>query len=121
MIKITKPEIINKGWGREIVIANNDEYCGKILEFKAGSKFSDHFHKEKHETFYVLDGILNLYYYDLTNGTKLYKLIQPGDVIVINRGEPHQIEAITDSKIMEVSTHHEDSDSYRIGKGDSQK
>lgn len=118
---ITKPEIVNKGWGREIVIDNNDEYCGKILEFRAGTKFSDHYHLIKKETFYVLDGLLNLYYYDLMNGSKRYKQLRPGDVIKINRGEPHQIQAVMDSRIIEVSTHHEDSDSYRIGKGSSQK
>lgn len=121
MIQIKKPTIVKKGWGREVVIDNNDEYCGKILEFKAGSKFSDHFHLAKKETFYVLDGILGLYYYDLSTGARIYKQLIPGDVITINRGEPHQIEAITSSRIIEVSTHHEDSDSYRIGKGDSQK
>ena len=32
----------------------------------------------------------------------------------------HQIKALTDGRIFEVSTHHEDSDSYRVQKGDGQ-
>lgn len=115
------PREVIKGWGREIIIDNNEEYCGKILEFKKGSKFSDHFHLNKRETFYVLSGKLGLWHYDLTNGQRHYVTLFPNDVIKINRGEPHQIEALEDSKIIEISTTHEDSDSYRIGKGDSQK
>ena len=38
---------VNKGWGFEIVFANNDKYCGKILVFnKAGAKTSLVLHKE---------------------------------------------------------------------------
>ena len=36
-------------------------------------------------------------------------------------GQPHQIIALTDGRIFEVSTHHEDSDSFRVIPGDSQK
>jgi hypothetical protein len=31
---------------------------------------------------------------------------------------PHQLEAITDGEIFEISTQHFDSDSYRVQKGD---
>ena len=31
--KKTKCEIVEKGWGKEIVFVNNNEYCGKILSF----------------------------------------------------------------------------------------
>jgi len=47
---------IPKGWGREIIIENNEMYCGKILEFKKGCKFSMHFHMEKDETWWVEKG-----------------------------------------------------------------
>ena len=44
-------EIVKKGWGSEIIFANNEKYCGKVLHFKKGAKFSMHFHKEKEETY----------------------------------------------------------------------
>jgi sugar/nucleoside kinase (ribokinase family) len=44
-----------------------------------------------------------------------------GDIVDIPQFNPHKIEAIKESTIIEISTHHEDSDSYRIAKGDSQK
>jgi hypothetical protein len=43
-----------------------------------------------------------------------------GDIVRQRPGQPHQIEALTDGEIFEVSTHHEDEDSYRVWKGDSQ-
>ena len=46
--------------------------------------------------------------------------ISPGWVDRQYPGQPHQLEALTDGKIFEVSTHHEDSDSDRVMKGDSQ-
>jgi hypothetical protein len=34
-------------------------------------------------------------------------------------GQPHQLEALTDATVFEVSTQHFDEDSYRIWKGDT--
>jgi hypothetical protein len=47
-------------------------------------------------------------------------IISNGDVVRQRPGQPHQIKALTDGRIFEVSTHHEDSDSYRVMRGDSQ-
>ena len=47
-INIRKPlQEVQKGWGKEIWLANNNKYCGKILKFNAGSKFSMHYHVDK--------------------------------------------------------------------------
>ena len=40
-------EIVPKGWGKEIIFVNNDEYCGKLLCFEKGKKFSMHYHIQK--------------------------------------------------------------------------
>ena len=49
-----KAKVVEKDWGREIWMANNQEedYCGKILQINQGYNTSLHFHLEKHETFY---------------------------------------------------------------------
>ena len=49
-------------------------------------------------------------------GEKIYK----GDVVRQRVGQPHQLEAMTDGTVFEVSTQHFDEDSYRVWKGDSQ-
>jgi len=121
-INIRKPiQEVQKGWGKEIWLVNNNKYCGKILKFNAGSKFSMHYHVNKEETFYILDGHLRLKYFDLSNAEEKNEDLYSGDIVDIPQFNPHKIEAIKESTIVEISTHHEDSDSYRIEKGDSQK
>ena len=59
MSRARKPvQIVPKGWGREVWIANNDLYCGKILEIRRGKRCSLHFHKLKTESFYLRVGRL---------------------------------------------------------------
>lgn len=116
-----KPQIITKGWGYELVIMNNSKYCGKILHFNKDATFSMHYHLIKEETFYVLSGKLRLKYPDLSNGEYFYKELLQGDVLHITPGQPHQIFALEESEIIEVSTTHTNKDNYRIYPGDSQK
>ena len=42
----------------------------------------------------------------------------PGDNFYIPPGRAHQMYAMSDTSLFEFSTHHQDSDSYRILKGD---
>lgn len=55
---------------------------------------------------------------DTEKGITHSEYLKVGDVITNERGEPHQMEALEDSEIFEVSTKHYDNDSYRIYKGD---
>jgi len=110
-------EIVEKGWGKEIIFVNNDEYCGKILCFNKGKKFSMHYHLKKKETWYVSKGSFILIWIDYTNGITYSENLNIGDVITNERGEPHQLIALEDSELFEVSTKHYDDDSYRIQKG----
>jgi mannose-6-phosphate isomerase-like protein (cupin superfamily) len=111
-------EFVKKGWGKEIIFVNNDEYCGKILCFNKGKKFSMHYHLKKKETWYINKGKFILNWIDVENGITYSEFLNVGDVITNERGEPHQMEALEDSEIFEVSTKHYDNDSYRIYKGD---
>lgn len=112
------PEIVEKGWGHEKIIYNGESYCGKILSFNEGKKFSLHYHVEKHETWYVIKGKLSLTWIDPTIGKSNVIDLSVGDCVTIPQGVPHQLFAYEDSEVMEVSTPHKDSDSYRIHKGD---
>jgi mannose-6-phosphate isomerase-like protein (cupin superfamily) len=112
--------IIPKKWGEEIIIHNDSSYCGKLLRFKAGAKFSMHFHMKKHETWYVNKGKFALKYINTIDATTHVVELNVGDIIEIGQGDPHQLFAHTDGEIFEISTQHFDDDSYRIDKGDSQ-
>lgn len=116
-----KAERHPKGWGEETWIINTDTYCGKLLKFNKGALFSDHFHVNKDEAWYVLEGKLELRYYNLANAEKITRIIKKGDVVHVPPNNPHQLHALEASVVIEVSTPHDEADSYRIGKGDSQK
>ena len=111
------PEIVKKGWGKEIIFVNNDEYCGKILCFDTGKKFSMHYHVKKKETWYVAKGKFLLHWIEPESGTFHTEYLNVGDIVTNERGEAHQVEALEPSEIFEVSTKHYDSDSYRVWKG----
>lgn len=113
-------EIVPKNWGEEVILHNDTDYCGKLLRFKRGAKFSMHFHILKKETWYVSKGEFQLNYVNPDNADKLTKILTEGMIVEIEIGNPHQLIALTDGEIFEVSTPHFDSDSYRIEKGDSQ-
>ena len=113
---------VDKGWGFELIWATNDLYCGKMMVFtKKGNKFSMHFHKDKDESWYVLNGSFTLHTLD----TKTADM----DTTILTKGEtwrnepllPHQLIAMEDNSIIiEVSTPDSVEDNYRIFKGDSQ-
>jgi mannose-6-phosphate isomerase-like protein (cupin superfamily) len=109
---------VEKGWGHELWVHNSPLYCGKLLVFNANKKFSMHYHKLKHETWYVNKGEFVYSWIDLANGELHTKFIKVGDVVTIPQYHPHQLHALEDGEIFEVSTQHFDSDSYRIWKGD---
>lgn len=110
-------EVVPKGWGKEIIFVNNDEYCGKILCFEKDKKFSMHYHVQKKETWYVSKGRFILIWIETNNGVVHTEYLNVGDVITNERGEPHQLIALENSEIFEVSTKHYDEDSFRIKKG----
>ena len=110
---------VPKGWGYEKWIVNNERYCGKLLFFESGKKCSWHYHKVKHETFYLHSGKIYLYYgFDDDFYTADRTILTPGIPFEIPRGMRHQMVALEDSELYEFSTTHFESDSYRVCKGD---
>lgn len=112
---------VPKGWGEEVIITNNELYCGKLLRFKEGAKFSMHYHLIKDETWYVNKGLFIYRWIDTETAEVNEVDLIPGDTVRQRPGQPHQLEALIDGEIFEVSTEHFDTDSYRVWKGDSQK
>ena len=119
--KKTAPEIVQKGWGHEIIFVNNDLYCGKILHFNTGAKFSMHYHLKKKETWYIKTGTFIFRFIDTKTADIIEMPLNIGDSITNEIGEPHQIICLKEGDVFEVSTHHFDSDSYRVMKGDTQQ
>jgi len=99
-------KIVPKVWGEERWIVNRD-YCGKLLLLKKGFRCSMHHHKNKDETFFVTSGKVFLE----LDGEKM--TLNPGDAQLVMSNQKHRFTGLEDSEIIEFSTHHEDTDSYR--------
>lgn len=112
----TKSKIVKKGWGLEVHIVNNNEYCLKYLFFLKGKKFSYHYHNLKQELWHCIHGgfTCKLSNNRITSEIEFFV----GNKIEIMPRIVHQLTAITDSVIVEVSTRDYKEDSYRIEKGD---
>jgi oxalate decarboxylase/phosphoglucose isomerase-like protein (cupin superfamily) len=127
---------VPKGWGSELWIWNDVRYCGKLLRFDSGKKCSLHYHKLKHETFYLQSGRLKVLLCPLELFARSYvdgdceswlsivkqnngiHDMSPGDRLVIEPLMVHQMIAEAPSELFEFSTQHFDDDSYRLLKGD---
>lgn len=95
-------QVVDKPWGREVWWAVTDHYVGKLIEVRAGHSLSRQYHVEKHETLYFQRGRGRL----LVGAA--WQPVGPGTVVTLPPGTTHQLEAITDLAVIEVSTPHLD-------------
>jgi mannose-6-phosphate isomerase-like protein (cupin superfamily) len=111
---------VEKGWGHEFIFATNDKYCGKLLKFNTGAKFSMHFHSEKDESWYVLSGKFLIECIDTKTATVYDKYLNVGDTWRNPPLLPHRVTCLEQGTIIEVSTPDSVEDNYRVLPGDSQ-
>ena len=110
-MEIEAPIYVDKVWGSEVWMANTDLYCGKLLHLKKGKRCSIHYHKNKDETFYLYSGRILM---ELWKDNKFEERIMgKGEALRINPNTKHRFSGLEDSLIIEISTHHEEEDSYR--------
>lgn len=112
---------IEKGWGSEEIFATNDKYCGKLMHFNKGARFSMHFHAGKDETWYVLSGLFWVELIDTENAKTWTFSLSAGQSRRIMPLEPHRLICVEAGTIIEVSTPDSVEDNYRVLPGDSQK
>jgi len=127
-VGFTKAKEMPKGWGKEVHIANylfediKGGYCGKFLDYaKKGATSSMHFHRLKHETFFVHSGEFEFYHIDTRAADKEMRVLKKRDIVTIPPLCPHQIICRKPGFIIEFSTTDYADDNYRVAKGDSQK
>ena len=114
---------VDKGWGFEIIFANNTEYSGKLLVFeRAGAKSSMMFHKERNKTWFVNEGKFKLTYIETATGKVFESVLEVGSTTTIAHMGPHQLEALEpNSIIFEVGTSDKgNEDRIRLAPGDTQ-
>jgi mannose-6-phosphate isomerase-like protein (cupin superfamily) len=115
-VNINTPKRVEKTWGYELWVHNDNEYCGKLLVFTNDrNRFSMHYHLIKKESWYVQEGRFQFNWIDVENGKLQGTTLEKGQSVLIERGLPHQLIALQDNSIVfEVSTEHFDEDSYRV-------
>ena len=95
-----------KPWGHEIIWAHTDRYVGKILHIKAGHELSVQYHNRKDETVYLLSGKL---VYRVKQGESLEDVpLEVGQAYHLTPLTIHQMVAVTDCDVLEVSTPEQD-------------
>lgn len=126
---------VSKGWGYEDWLDNNPLYCGKVLYVHKNKKLSLHYHIKKTETFFCLEGHVELSVYENPEHDQFFKswgdfyssthrhryevhTLEAGNTFKIPSGMRHTVKGLINSKLVEISTEHFDEDSYRILKGD---
>jgi mannose-6-phosphate isomerase len=99
-----EPERVEKPWGHELIWALSEDYAGKLLSVNAGHELSLQFHREKDESWYVLEGRLELQFAGAGEKTMSTEVVTPGAAFRIRPGTVHRVRALVDSVIVEVST-----------------
>ena len=99
-------DTVPKPWGHEKIWARSDRYVGKIIHINAGHELSVQFHKKKDETIHLLSGeIVYRVQRDPSNQDLLDDVrLQIGESFRIAPGTVHQMVAVTDCDVLEVST-----------------
>lgn len=93
-------------YGCGIFTLINRDYCKKYIILLPNQIHPEQYHKQKEETFIILDGEL-----DLKINNKYCKL-KKSECITINRGDKHEMTTTTGCIIEEISTTHISNDSF---------
>ncbi len=95
---------VSKPWGYETIWAHSERYTGKIIHINAGHELSVQYHNKKDETVYLLSG--QIIYRVQRNGDEVLDdvRLQVGESFRVIPGTIHQMVAVTDCEVLEVST-----------------
>jgi len=99
--------VVPKPWGHETIWADSELYVGKVLHIKAGQSLSLQYHNQKDETIHLLHGEM-VYRVKEGDGPLEDALLKEGESWRNRPGTIHQMEAVTDCDVLEVSTPHLD-------------
>jgi hypothetical protein len=92
---------IDKPWGYEVIWANTDKYCGKLIVFeKEGAKTNLIFHKEKRKSWFVNAGKFKILFIDVATGQHREAILEEGKTVDFGELSPHAIEAMVPNSII---------------------
>ena len=111
-----KDNIKQTEWGYEIVWADNEYYCSKILVFeKAEMKTNLHFHKDKHKSWFVNAGKFEVTWVDPKDGKPYAQELPEGSVFDVPPLFPVTLKSLAPNSAMaETSNNNNAEDYYRL-------
>jgi len=95
-------KIIEKPWGEERILEQNNFYVLKQLTMKKGHSCSQQYHENKTETIFILSGRLEIE----IKGVKT--IFNPNENVTIYPKEVHRMSGVDDCVYLEASTNHLD-------------
>lgn len=108
---------VPKLWGREIILHNDARYCAKLLQYDGIRTSSMHYHENKHETFVILKGIFEIFWYPVDDeAAHRTERMGPGGVISLDPRTVHRVTCTSPSGgvIVEASSHDDPNDCVRL-------
>jgi mannose-6-phosphate isomerase-like protein (cupin superfamily) len=94
---------VEKPWGEELWLAHNELYACKIIRVNKGTRTSLQYHQQKHETIYIDQGSVIATLEDAA-GNLVQSVLRAGDIIENKPYRKHRLEALEDTRLIEVST-----------------
>lgn len=97
--EIENQAVVDKIWGKEYLLCKTDKYAFKRLEVDKGKNLSKQYHKEKHETWHIVEGLGTAIVAGRTYSVK------PGMTFILPPMTVHQVRADSEKLvIIEAST-----------------
>jgi mannose-6-phosphate isomerase len=101
---VSEQRKVEKPWGHEVIWSVTDDYAGKLLVVRAGESLSLQFHREKDESWYILEGRIEVELGAPGEGVLASEVVGAGSSFRLPPGTVHRVRAVEDATIIEVST-----------------
>lgn len=112
---MNKENVIQTEYGYDIIWADNENYCSKILVFeKADTRLGLHFHKTRNKTWFVNAGKFRVQWIDTQDGKTYGKELPEGSVFHVPALMPVMLECLTNNSAMAETSNHNQEDIYRL-------
>ena len=96
----------------ELAIANNEKYNSKVLHLARGEELTLKYHVRKTKSWYVASGQFDYKWIDTTTANMKSRILNVGDFVTIEIGQPHHLICLKDGDVFESGTPEINNDSY---------
>ena len=111
-----KDNVTKTKYGYDVIWADNDLYCSKILVFeKEGATTDLHFHKQKVKTWFVNSGNFRVQWVDTKDGKSYAQELVEGATFHVKILTPVKLVATSANSVMAETSNSSKDDYYKLG------